>query len=108
MNDLGNGPDRRQHAAAISIWENEGGATGRNSMDNQYGRRIEPDRSWTVDHVFTGVPARCGGDAMIGLSQSDATDGTTFLNLRNAKRRNERDRLSAPSFNACEIVSGQS
>jgi hypothetical protein len=45
-------------AATIEIWENEGGASGRDSMDHLFGRRIEADRSWTVYHVFTGIPAR--------------------------------------------------
>ena len=69
MKDYSDEPARRRNAVAIGIWENEGGAPGRDPMDHQYGRRIETDRSWTVYHVFTGVPARVGGDAMIGLSQ---------------------------------------
>ena len=81
---------------AIAIWENEGGAPGRDSMEHQYGRRIEADRSWTVYHVFTGVAARVGGDAMIGLSRSDATSGMMSLNLRNAERREQRISLLAP------------
>ena len=57
MKDYSDEPARRLNALAIDIWENEGGAPGRDSMDHQYGRRIETDRSWTVYHVFTGVPA---------------------------------------------------
>ena len=59
MNDYCNEPTRRGNAVSIEIWENEGGAPGRDPMDHQYGRRIEADRSWTVYHVFTGEPARC-------------------------------------------------
>ncbi len=42
--------------SAIDRWENEGGAHGHDSPDLHYGRRVEADRSWTVYHVFTGVP----------------------------------------------------
>jgi hypothetical protein len=45
----------RQHALAIGIWENEGGAPAPDTLDHQYGRRIEMDRSGIVYHVFTGV-----------------------------------------------------
>ena len=90
--------ERTRTAAAIGRWENEGGALGRESMhhhsgDHHYGRRIEADRSWTVYHVFTGVPAHVDGDAMTGLSRSAATNGMLSLNLRNVERRNERIRL---------------
>lgn len=89
--------ERKRIAAAIGVWENEGGAPGQgeDSMHHQYGRRIEPDRSWTIYHVFTGVPARFGGDAMTGLSRLDATSGMLRLNLRNAERRRERIELSS-------------
>ena len=87
--------ERKRIAAAISVWENEGGAPGHDSIHHQYGRRIEADRSWTIYHVFTGVPARFGGDAMIGLSRLDATSGMLRLNLRNAERRRERIELSS-------------
>jgi hypothetical protein len=56
-------------------------------MDHQFGRRIETDRSWSVYHVFTGVPAHADGQAMIGLSRSDATECMLSLNRRNARRR---------------------
>src|SRR5690606_8986363 len=85
--------ERRRNSLAIGIWENEGGAPGRDSMDDHYGRRVEADRSWTVYHVFTGVPARPGGEAMIGLSRSDATRGMLSLNLRSVGRRQERECL---------------
>lgn len=87
--------EQKRIAAAISVWENEGGAPCQDSMHHQYGRRIEADRSWTIYHVFTGVPARFGCDAMIGLSRLDATKGMLHLNLRNAERRRERVDLSS-------------
>ncbi|MFC3206090.1 hypothetical protein [Aquamicrobium soli] len=73
---------RKQIAAAISVWENEGGAPGRDPVHHQYGRRIEADRSWTVYNVFTGIPACLDGDAMTGLSRLEATRGMSRLNLR--------------------------
>lgn len=45
-----------------------------------YGRRVEVDRTWTVYHVFTGVPADTGGGVMMGLSRADATDKMVWLN----------------------------
>ncbi|MGB3502882.1 MAG: hypothetical protein WBA44_14760 [Mesorhizobium sp.] len=75
--------------AAISVWDNEGGASARAPGDEQYGRRIEADRSWTIYNVFTGVPANRAGQEMIGLSRSVATDGMLSLNRRNEVRRKE-------------------
>lgn len=97
MNAHDNNAERKRSAAAsaIDVWENEGGAPGRDSVDHHYGRRVEADRSWTVYHVFTGVPARVGGNAMIGLSRSDATHGMLSLNHSSAERRKER--ISLPS-----------
>lgn len=89
--EIGLEPD----AAAICIWEYEGGAPGPDSMDHHYGRRIETDRSWTVYHVFTGVAAIIDGASMTGLSGPDATDGMLSLNHRNAARQRERNRLSS-------------
>ncbi|MCK9550547.1 hypothetical protein [Aquamicrobium sp.] len=77
--------ERKRHDNAISVWDNEGGASG----DEQYGRRIEADRSWTVHNVFTGMPASREGQEMIGLSRSVATDGMLSLNRRNDARRKE-------------------
>ena len=106
MNVQCNETVREHDAVAIGIWENEGGAPDRNSMDHQYGRRIEADRSWTVYHVFTGVPARANGQAMVGLSQSAATSGMLTLNVRNANRRKERLRLSSPRLSVFETLKG--
>jgi hypothetical protein len=52
-------------------------------MSHDYGRRIEMNRSWTIYHVFTGIPAEVGTRSMVGLSKSDATDG----NSHNVERR---------------------
>lgn len=90
--------ERQPHDSAISVWDNEGGASARAADDEQYGRRIEADRSWTIYNVFTGVPASREGQEMIGLSRSVATDGMLCLNRRNDVRRKEHAiaRLRAP------------
>lgn len=78
---------------AISVWENEGGASGQDSADELYGRRVEADRSWTVYHVFTGVPAQADGKAMTGLSRLNATDRMLLLNRSNVQGRKDRTKL---------------
>ncbi|ODR88096.1 hypothetical protein A8M32_26395 [Sinorhizobium alkalisoli] len=84
MNAHSNETEAGRNALAISIWENEGGTPAPDTMDDQCGRRIDADRSWAVYHVFTGAPARVGG------------------NLRNIERRIKRIRLSAPARSASE------
>lgn len=79
-----------RHALAIAIWGNEGGAPAQDSMDHQYGRRIEWDGSWSIYHVFTGIPAEIQGYSMTGLSRFNATEGMLSLNHRNEGRRRER------------------
>lgn len=66
--------------------------------DALYGRRVEADRSWTVYHVFTGVPARVGARTMIRLSRDDATESMLSLNRRNARRRKERGAFSCATL----------
>ncbi|WP_036242319.1 hypothetical protein [Mesorhizobium sp. STM 4661] len=56
-------------------------------MSHDYGRRMEMNRSWTIYHVFTGVPAEVGARSMVGLSKVDATTGMLFLNSHNVERR---------------------
>jgi hypothetical protein len=87
--------ERVRDVIALGAWENEGGAPGRHCMDHQYGRRVEADRSWTVYHVFTGVPAHTNGQVMTGLSRLDATDGMLSLNRRKEGRHRERGSLMA-------------
>lgn len=81
-------PARRQ--AAIEIWENEGGSPGHDQIDYSYGRRIELDRSWTVYHVFTGVPVGVGNNKLSGLSRVAATEKMLSLNRRSETGRGER------------------
>ena len=62
-----------------------GGVLGHDFRDRQYGRRVEADRSWTVYHVFTGIPALVDGALMVGLSRAQATKSMLDLNRRNAE-----------------------
>jgi hypothetical protein len=75
--------ERRSAAVekASGIWENEGRAPGRLGAVSQYGRRIETDRTWTVYHVFTGVPADDAQGAMTGLDRTKATSLMASLNI---------------------------
>lgn len=66
--------------------------------DRLYGRRVEADRTWTVYHVFTGVPAGTGSGAMTGLSRSDATDRMISLNRHLASHRTRRIWLTPPAI----------
>ncbi len=94
--------DQHRAELAIRVWEDEGGAPGHDCAHHHYGRRVEADRSWTVYHVFSGVPARIGGSTMTGLSLSNATAGMLSLNLRNAERRQER--IGLPAWKNQEIA----
>lgn len=87
-----NETERERYDRASGVWGNEGGASVRASDSEQYGRRMETDRSWTIYHVFTGIPASQDGQEMSGLSRLVATDGMLSLN-----RRNEVGRRTASS-----------
>ena len=91
MNAHSNETELGRRAYAIGVWENEGGAPAPDTPDDQFGRRVEVDRSWTIYHVFTGVPARVDGMAMTDLSRAAATDGMLSLNLCNVERRKQRN-----------------
>jgi hypothetical protein len=58
----------------------------RRNMSHHCGRQMGLDRSWTVYHVFSGVPAELEGWSMTGLGRS-RTATMISLNARNAKRR---------------------
>jgi hypothetical protein len=77
--------------------------TGHIGMNDVYGRRIEADRSWTVYHAFTGVPARLDGRALIGLGRAAATDRMRAMNLDNVIRPARRIHLDAPRLDDGEI-----
>ncbi len=74
-------------ATAIDHFENDNEAL---STGSDYGRRVEGDRSWTVYHVFTGVPANIGGITMTGLTRSKATDKMLALNRHEVVREQDR------------------
>ena len=76
-----------RHSLAIGTWENEGGAPAPTVIYHQYGRRIETDHSWTIYHVFSGIPARIDGSRTTGLSRAEATNGLVSLAHRNIRRR---------------------
>ncbi|MCM2291942.1 hypothetical protein NAC44_06315 [Allorhizobium sp. BGMRC 0089] len=86
---------RKLRSAAISVWENEGGAPGPSTDENQFGRRIELDRSWTVYHVYSGAPAIIDGQHLTGLNKASATHGMLSLNLHNIAH--QEGRLLRPS-----------
>lgn len=91
MSTVTHEPGRDAAAIAISLGEDEGAAAGSDvRMDDYFGRRIEEDRTWTIYHVYTGVPATSNGSDMTGLSRTDATQGMQFLNNRNSERRLHR------------------
>ncbi|PBC00899.1 hypothetical protein [Mesorhizobium sp. WSM3860] len=88
--------------------ENAAGAQACDFRDHQYGRRVEADRSWTVYHVFTGIPAHVNGASMIGLSRSEATKNMLSLNLRNSERRKARTAARSFTAGAPETPAGES
>ncbi len=87
--------EKLANVLAIGVWEHERGANGLDFLDPYYGRRIEADRSWTVYHVFTGVPAHACGRTMTGLNRSDATNAMLSLNRNYEGRHEGRGSLTA-------------
>lgn len=77
--------------------------TGYDVMHDVYGRRIEADRSWTIYHVFTGVPASMDGQALSGLGRAAATERMLAMNLRSSSRQTRPVHLRAPRLDADEI-----
>lgn len=70
MKARGNETGQMRNVLAIGVWENEGGASGRDFPDEEHGRRTEADRSRTVRQIAAGVPAHADGQAMAGLTPS--------------------------------------
>lgn len=99
--------ESQRRANAVASWENEGGAPAPDRTEHYYGRRVEADRSWTVHHVFTGVPAHIDGVTLSGLSRPDATDVMLSLNRRSVLNKQERNALSRPSSTSAKVA-GQS
>ena len=85
--------------STINVWENEGGAPSHSTTRHQYGRRIEAHRTWTVYHVFTGIPSSADGNDMTGRSHMDATTSIVSLNLRNSRHLKKQIGLPAHCCN---------
>lgn len=61
------------------------------NMDHcQFGRRVEANGSWTVYHVFSGVPADLREIASAGLSRAEATRIMKSLNAADCTCRPAR------------------
>lgn len=77
-------PHQQKHADrdAIARWENEGGSPRRYGGRGAYlyGKRVETDGTWTIHHVFSGVPALYGTWDMVGLSKSVAERALRTIN----------------------------
>lgn len=71
--------DRADQTSPISLTASDSDET---MKAQQYGRRIEIDGSWTVYHVFTGIPVQRAGIPMAGLSRADATSRMLLNNQR--------------------------
>ncbi|MDX8450191.1 hypothetical protein [Mesorhizobium captivum] len=108
MNASNHPTDVARNAWAHPGPEDADGAQACAFRDHQYGRRVEPDRSWTVYHVFTGIPAHVDGAFMIGLSRSEATKSMLCLNVRNSERRRERIAARSVLAGVPEISGAQS
>ncbi len=83
----GSASRRDQMTSALENRDNEGSTPWPDSMHSEYGRRVEADGSWTIYHVFSGMPATIGGDRMEGMSATAATDQMIKTNSDNSSRR---------------------
>lgn len=54
---------------------------------NRYDLRKEPDGTWTVFDIFTGMPAQVNDVEQIGLELEQADDLVDLLNLLYIRRR---------------------
>ncbi|KSV61898.1 hypothetical protein [Ensifer adhaerens] len=55
--------------------------------ENRYDLRKEPDGTWTVFDIFTGMPAQVNDVEQIGLELEQADDLVDLLNLLYIRRR---------------------
>jgi hypothetical protein len=76
---------------------------GRFDIGCAYGRRVEADRSWSVYHVFTGVPAAVAGKQMVGLDRTAATEFMLAMNVEHCRGHTHRRRLEPPRIDPGEI-----
>ncbi|NRG18563.1 hypothetical protein HPQ64_12770 [Rhizobiales bacterium] len=89
-------------AAGLERWDDDGGASDHDSEYSIYGRRIEGDGTWTIYHVFTGVPATIGGQVMKGLNAADSMTRTMLTNSDNSRQR----KASRPEFPVEPVPAG--
>ena len=87
MNTHSNEPSENPDAIYLNAREREGPTLNYENIHSHYGRRIEPDKSWTIYHVFSGVPATIGGRKMTELGEKEATARVLSLNASNAQKR---------------------
>jgi hypothetical protein len=78
---------RSRCGAPIGIQAKAVGTHSLDAINHQYERRTGIDRSSTVYHVLTGVPASDDGYAMTGMNWSEATEGMLSFSLCNEQRR---------------------
>jgi hypothetical protein len=71
----------------LEKWDDDGGAPARDSIYSEYGRRVEVDGSWTIYHVFTGLPAIIGGRLMKGMSAPESMNQMVETNASNHQLR---------------------
>ena len=63
----------------------------------RYDLRKEPNGTWTVFDVFTGLPAEVGPGVLTGLTMKEADDLVDFLNTLDRRRREPRPTPGAPT-----------
>jgi hypothetical protein len=100
-----NGGIEAGHKPVSGCSQSDGGLSAYVFRDRQYGRRVEADHSWTVYHVFTGIPAHVDGAPMVGLTRAHATKSMLDLNRRNVEARKEWNR-ARPATEYAEIKVG--
>ena len=102
---MANGETGNEHKGISGCPQNDRALSTHAFRDRQYGRRIEADHSWTVYHVFTGIPVHLDGAPMVGLTRAHATKSMLDLNRRNVEARKEWNR-TRPAAEYAEIRVG--
>jgi hypothetical protein len=93
----------RKHVPGDARSARLGVEAGRFESASLYGSRVEADRSWSVYHVFTGVPAAVAGRAMVGLDRTTATEFILAMNVDHCLGRTRRRHLEPPRIDPGEI-----
>ena len=94
MNAPCNKDEHMHNVSAIDMCENENGASNCDSSIEQFGRRIEVNGSWTIYHVYSGIPAVIKGITMTDLSYAIASEVMIALNKQNVRRQGNQSGLS--------------